>query len=366
MARNISLLTPALVPHDAIGNDVAQMRLALIERGHTVRIFAEGIHPACTAIAEPIQAASASLWQSSQNVLIYHHSTLWAAGEEILFNTRNRIVLRYHNITPPRFFAPYSSPHKQACELGIASTSKIAKIPGMLILGDSTYNCEDMIALGAKPESCRVLAPLHLTEELAREMFDFETLSRYSGGMANILFVGGMKPNKGHARAIRVFAEYHRRFNDRSRLMFAGSTDERLSGYTNELKMLAGQLGVADHVMFIGRVTDAQIKSLYVCADVFLCMSEHEGFCVPLVESMYFRVPIVAWGLTAVPETMGDCGFVQEEWDEFAFAAYIDKIVEDDRTAERLGTLGRRRYREAFAPRVLRQKLHEIITEVTQ
>ena len=287
-------------------------------------------------------------------------------GKKILFNTKNKIVLRYHNITPARFFAPYSPPHMEACELGIESTGRIVKIPKMLIVGDSTYNCEDLIALGANPDNCRVLAPFHMTEELGREMFDFATLTQYSGATANILFVGGVKPNKGHALAIRVFAEYHRHFNDRSRLIFAGSIDERLNGYINELKTLASQVGVADHVVFTGGVTEAQIKSLYVSADVFLCMSEHEGFCVPLVESMYFRVPIVALGVTAVPETIGNSGFVQEKWNEFVFAAHIDRLVEDARTAEHLGALGRRRYQETFAPKVLRQKLNGIITEVTQ
>lgn len=233
-------------------------------------------------------------------------------------------------------------------------------------MGDSTYNCQDLIEMGADPHNCRVLAPFHLTEELGREMFDFATLSQYSGATANILFVGGVKPNKGHARAIRVFAEYHHHFNDRSRLIFAGSMDERLNAYVNELKILASQLGVANHVTFTGRVSEAQIKSLYVSADVFLCTSEHEGFCVPLVESMYFRVPIVAWGVTAVPETMGDCGFVQEEWDESAFAEHIDRIMEIDQTAESLGTLGRKRYQEAFAPKVLRRKLNEIVAEMMQ
>jgi glycosyltransferase involved in cell wall biosynthesis len=197
-------------------------------------------------------------------------------------------------------------------------------------------------------------------------MFDFATLFRYSGATVNILFVGGVKPNKGHARAIRVFAEYHQNFNHRSRLIFAGGIDELMGGYVSGLKALASQLGVADHVIFTGAVTGSQIKSLYVSADVFLCTSEHEGFCVPLVEAMYFRVPIVAWGVTAVPETMGECSFVLEDWNEPVFAAHIDRLVQDDQTAERLGTVGRRRYQMAFAPGALRQKLDGIIAEVTQ
>jgi glycosyltransferase involved in cell wall biosynthesis len=337
-----------------------------MDSGHTVRVFAGDIHPACLSFADPVNLAPKELWRSSDNILVYHHSTGWPQGEEILFSTQNKLVLRYHNITPARFFSPYSLPHTQSIEHGIESTRRIAKLPNMLFVGDSTYNCEDLIALGANPDDCRVLAPFHRTEELGREMFDFVTLSQYSGATVNILFVGGVKPNKGHARATRVFAEYQRHFNDRSRLIFAGAIDERLSGYVNDLKTLASHLGVADHVIFTGPVTGPQLKSLYASADVFLCTSEHEGFCVPLVESLYFRVPIVAWGVTAVPETMGECSFVLEDWNESVFAAHIDRIVEDDQTAERLGTFGRRRYQEAFAPRVLQQKLDGIMAEVTQ
>ena len=89
-------------------------------------------------------------------------------------------------------------------------------------------------------------------------------------------------------------------------MIFAGGIDERLRAYLEDLNALATELGIADKVVFTGPVSGAQMKSLYVSADVFLCTSEHEGFCVPLLEAMYFRLPIVAWGITAVPETMGD------------------------------------------------------------
>ena len=362
--RNIHLVVPNLAPYDAIGNDVAQMRIALMEAGHFVRIFAEAIDPACGSLADPIDRAPRELWSSSDDILIYHHSIGWPRGEELLFSTENRVILRYHNITPAHFFAPFSLPFTEACEIGIESTKRIVKLPNLLFVGDSNYNCQDLISYGANPEACRVLPPFHLTEELGREMFDTETVSRYAGAAVNILFVGGLKPNKGHARAMRVFAEYQRNYNERSRLIFAGSLDERLGKYLDTLESLARHLGVQDHIVFTGRLTNAQIKSLYVSADVFLCASEHEGFCVPLIESMYFRLPVVAWGNTAVRETMGDYGAMFDEWNESAFAAQIDRVVEDAEIAEHLGTTGRRRYHQAFSPNVLRKTLDGIIQEI--
>jgi glycosyltransferase involved in cell wall biosynthesis len=337
------------------------MRDAFLGRGYPVRIFAEGIHPRCAGIAEPISKAPASLWQSSEDILIYHHSTGWRLGEEILFKTRNRIILRYHNITPPEFFAPYSTPHQQACAAGLEATRRIARLPHMLVLGDSIFNCEDLIALGAPAGNCRLLPPLHLTEELGHAPFDIPTIQRYSGEIVNILFVGGVKPNKGHARAIRAFAVYRNQFNSRSQLIFAGSMDDRLSNYIEKLRQLAAGLGVADGVIFTGAVTSSQLKSLYVTADLFLCTSEHEGFCVPLVEAMYFRVPIIAWAKGAVPETVGGCGFLLEHWDDLQCAAYISELVNDPDLATQFGDLGRRRYQDVFSPAVLHRKLLDTI-----
>ena len=357
----IHILTPSLAPYDAIGNDVAQMRYTFLQHGYPVRIFAQGIHPQCAGIAQPLSQAPPDFWQSSEDILIYHHSMGWAAGEEILFTTNNRIVLRYHNVTPPQFFARYSIHYQQACAAGLEATKRMAGLRNIMVLGDSTFNCDDLIRLGAPAESCRVLAPLHLTEELGHAPFDLPTIQCYSGEVVNILFVGGIKPNKGHARAIRAFAVYSRQFNSRSQLILAGGIDDRLRNYIEDLRQLAASLGVAGQVIFTGSVNGSQLKSLYVAADIFLCTSEHEGFCVPLVEAMYFRVPMVAWGQPAVRETAGGCGFVLDDWDELQCASYMSELLNDIDLATRFGDLGRQRYQEVFSSGVLRKQLFDII-----
>ncbi len=362
---SIQILTPTLAPYDAIGNDARQMAGAL-EPAYAVNLYAEGIDPSLAKVAKPLRSAPEAAWSSPHRILIYHHSVGWRLGEKILFRANNRLVIRHHNVTPSRFFAPYSLPHEQACEAGAESTKRIAQIPNALILGDSTFNCEGFIELGVARENCRVLPPFHLSEELGREQFHMPTVQRYSGDFVNILFVGGIKPNKGHARAIRVLAAYRRHFSERCRLIFAGGMDDRLDGYVAELRQLAMDLGVAAQVIFTGAVSGSQMKTLYTIADVFLCTSEHEGFCVPLVEAMYFRTPIVAWAVAAVPETLGDCGFLLEEWDAFLFASRIATVVDDAELAGRFGHLGHRRYLNRFAPEVLKKKLCEVVAEVAQ
>jgi glycosyltransferase involved in cell wall biosynthesis len=366
MTPNIHILTPSMFPYDAIGNDVVQMQAILRESGYSVDVFAQGIHPSRADVAKPLSSVPQEYWNSPEDIFIYHHSMGWPLGEEVLFRTRNKIILRYHNITPVRFFAPYSDPFAQGCAAGVESTKRIAQIPDMLVLGASTFNCDDFISLGVAPQHCRVLAPFHLTEELGREQFHVPTVQQYSGDIVNILFVGGIKPNKGHARAIRVFAKYNSSFNRRSRLIFAGGTDERLSNYVQDLIQLAASLGVAGNLVFTGPVTASQIKTLYTVADVFLCTSEHEGFCVPLLEAMYFRTPIVAWGVTAVSETMGRCSFLLDDWNEFHFASHIHRLVEDSGLAAHCGDSGRERYFSAYSPEALGSKLCAVVEEVAQ
>jgi glycosyltransferase involved in cell wall biosynthesis len=221
----------------------------------------------------------------------------------------------------------------------------------------STARASSLLVLRLRIAGCSLLG---------REQFDMSTVQQYSGDVVNLLFVGGIKPNKGHTRAIRAFAAYHAHFNHRSRLIFAGGIDGRLDGYVQDLRRLAASLDVEEHVLFTGSVTGSQLKTLYTIADVFLCTSEHEGFCVPLVEAMYFRTPIVAWGVTAVSETLGNCGILLEEWDEHLFASQIAKVIEDSELAVRLGDLGRERYQSVFAPVVLQGRIRELIAEIVQ
>ena len=230
----ILILVPALATNDAIGNDVIQMRTALRDSGYQVDVFAEEIDPAFARLARPLEEAPRTCWESPEDILIYHHSCGWPQGEEILFGAPNQVVFRTHNVTPPHFFASYSPGHVQACEAGLECARRAARRRDFVILGGSATNCEDLVALGAEREHCRVLPPLHFTEELGGAPFSSAVLERYGGKGARVLFVGGIKPNKGHRRALGAFAEYYHHGNPHSRLIFAGGIDQRLNLYVIE------------------------------------------------------------------------------------------------------------------------------------
>ena len=226
------------------------MRAALRESGYRVDVFAGNVDRSFARAAHLLDAAPRRCWESPEDILIYHHSCGWPRGEEIFFSTRNQVVFRTHNVTPPRFFAPYSPGHVQACEAGLECARRAAQRSDFAILGASAVDCEELVALGAARENCRILPPLHFTEQLGRAAFSIPVLERYAGKEPKVLFVGGIKPNKGHRRVLRAFAEYHHLGNPHSRLIFAGSIDERLRPYVLELRQLVSDLGLDDAAAF--------------------------------------------------------------------------------------------------------------------
>lgn len=361
---NVYILTPSLMPHDAIGNDVRGMAAALRTAGYTVEVFAQEIDAACRDAGSILDVREHRRWQDPHAILIYHHSMAWPKGEQLIETAAARLMIRYHNITPARLFSRYSEPHYRACKDGDASTRRLARIARAWFLGASAFNCEELIRLGAPPSRTAALAPFHSTEALSSVPFDAVTLDRYKDGSTNILFVGGLKPNKGHLRALGVFAEYRRRSNPDARLIFAGTVDPRLESYQQELLRAAELMRLTKHVVFAGRVTETELRSLYTLADVFLCVSEHEGFCVPLVEAMFFRLPIVAWGAAAVSETVAKAGLVCDDFDPGCLAECMEKVVEDGNLARQLAWAGYQRFREKYRIEVLSAQLESALDRV--
>lgn len=363
MKRRINILVPTFQPNDAVGNDAAGMYEMLREAGYDTHIYAEHIHAAFAPITKQITSTPDSVWTDPDALTIYHHAILWELGEEILDRIRHRIVIKYHNITPPEFFRNHGQQYYWACVRGKESNARLAKIPGVLLWGDSSYNAEELIELGVPPERSRVLAPIHRIEELSREPFDNVVLGAYRGDTANLLFVGGMRPNKGHAKAIEIAAAL-RSLTPRSfRLLLIGSFDPSLHTYTADLEEYVKHLELNSEVLFARSVSPSQLRSYYLNATAFLCVSEHEGFCVPLVESMAFRVPIVAWATTAVGETAGRCGLIYDTFDAHEMAEGIAGLIENPHHAAELAEKGRRRYESAFHTEAIRRRLLDLTEE---
>jgi glycosyltransferase involved in cell wall biosynthesis len=173
-------------------------------------------------------------------------------------------------------------------------------------------------------------------------------LRKFADGKANILTVGRVAPHKGHLTLLEVFADYFYNCNSNSRLIIVGKGGEGLTPYAKLLYRGVDLLGLKDAVVFTGSVSDESLKAYYSLADAFVTASEHEGFCVPLVEAMSMELPIAAFASTAIPETLGDAGLAWPERDPFLIAESIDLILSESSIRTALAKRGRRRYETTF------------------
>jgi glycosyltransferase involved in cell wall biosynthesis len=207
---------------------------------------------------------------------------------------------------------------------------------------------QELISEGADAERSFVVPPFHHIDRLHSISPDSAVLERYGDDKVNVLIVGRVSPNKGHIALLEAFATYFYHYNQDSRLLVVGKGGEGLSPYSALLRQAAASLGLEKSVVFTGGVADNALKAYYMIADAFMITSEHEGFCVPLVEAMAMKLPIIAYASSAIPGTVEDAGLVWAERDPYLLAQSLDLVVRDEKIAGALSLKGRRRYEEKF------------------
>ena len=193
-------------------------------------------------------------------------------------------------------------------------------------LADSKYNAEELMELGYK--KIEVLPILISFDDYEKEPKK-EIIEKYKDGKKNILFVGRVAPNKMHEDIIKSFYYYKKYINRNSRLILAGNS-KGFEKYFELLKKLVDRLELTEDVIFTGHTKFNEILAYYRIADLFLCMSEHEGFCVPLVESMYFKVPILAYNSSAIKGTLNNSGVIVNKKDYFLISELMNLIIENE------------------------------------
>jgi len=319
--RRVHQLLAALSYGDAIGNEALAIQKHLRAAGFESDIFAESVHPRMAHLARPLwEYADVS---SPETVCLFHFSIGSAAGR-LIFHAPDRLVAIYHNITPAHYFLGFHPHLAGLCYHGRRELSAFAPRTE-LALGDSEYNRRELEAAGYARTG---VLPIVLDLEVYTTPPSPVTRALYDDGRTNILFVGRMIPNKRIDDLIRTFAAYQKGFNRESRLILAGDYrgHER---YFARLQELVRALRV-DEVAFTGHVEHDELMACYAVSDLFLCLSEHEGFGVPLLEAMVFGLPVIAYDAGAVAETLRGGGVLLEEKDPFDVAALIDRVLGDD------------------------------------
>ena len=305
---------------DAIGHEVLGIQRALREVGYESEIFVETADHRLESLTRDYREL---VDFSDRDNLLLHHFSLGSKASRTAFALPDRMALIYHNITPPEYFVGVHRTLARQCFRGRRELQAYAT-RCEIALGDSEFNRRDLEALGFQRTAVLPVVPdfSHLDRDphwlVAREFDDDWT---------NILFVGRMIANKKIEDLIRYFHAYQTLFNPRSRLLLVGA-QTGFERYAASLHDLVARLGTS-HVHFIGHVSDEELVAFYEVADLFLCASEHEGFCVPLVEAFYKEVPVLAYAATAVPATMDGAGVLFENRNPEHVATLMDAISSD-------------------------------------
>ena len=329
----VVIASSTFINSDAVGHDIIGQFECLKEEGFEAYIYAENYDSSTSPL---ISKDSIKFLKDKDTVLSYHHAFYWEEGVELLKDANCKKVIKYHNITPGYFFLPYSFGHFKSCLLGRMQNQELVSIGIDMILCDSSFNAKDFLDIGFPKDRSRVVAPFHKIHDFENAKADIKTLDKLSDGKINVFFVGRMAPNKGHKNILYTAYYYKLLFGSNIRFTIAGGVDPQLNGYYKELTKLADSLGIGDIVESIGRVSFKELKSYYLGSHIFLLLSEHEGFCIPILESQYFKLPLIAYSSSAIKETIGENQLVYDVLDYETLASSIDTIYKDNDTKKYL------------------------------
>jgi glycosyltransferase involved in cell wall biosynthesis len=305
---------------DAIGHEVLGIQRVLRAAGYDSEIFVETADPRLEDLTYDYRDLVDA---SHPDNLLLHHFSIGSHASRVAYALPDRMALIYHNITPPEYFIGVHDRLVELCWKGRRELGAYVRRCD-LALGDSEFNRQELAALGFPRTGVLPVVPdfSHLGGAP-----DWRVASRFDDEWTNLLFVGRVIPSKRIEDLVRIFHAYRTTTNPRSRLLVVGSYGE-FGKYLAMVQSVAARLGTPD-VLFAGHVSNEELIAYYEVADLFLCASEHEGFCVPLIEAFHMGVPVVARAATAVPATLDGGGVLYEDSDPHHVASIIDAVLSD-------------------------------------
>lgn len=307
---------------DAVSNHTRLLRDLLRSWGISSEVYVLDCDPELVQECLPLNRCH----PGRDDWLIYQYS-LDSPLTEFALARAKQTFLSYHNITPPSFFAVFDPRFAARLQRAVNDLGRMRGLAGAISV--SRYNCRQLEELGFN--HVRYVPLLYLSNDLLSSEGNLQGRRLYKGLKGDprtILFVGRIAPNKRVEHVILAFAYYQKLVEPDSRLCLVGASPHPI--YQAYLDMLVESLELTDRVVFAGKVPlRAGFGAYYRASDVFLCLSEHEGFGVPLVESMYFDVPVIAYKAGAVPETLGDSGILVTEKRNDLIGELINLLVSD-------------------------------------
>ena len=347
---------PIVVYGGAASNQILNLQRLLWRMGHRGEIFCEQLPLQFEGRARHI--AQYARYSSPGDVLLLHFSMAYSA--EVLSwleQIPDRKVVVYHNITPHTYFAGIDDLYFEAARAGREQLDHLRTL-AEAGWGVSEFNCQELAARGWTRLG---VLPIVFDPRRYAVRPDRRILKRWQDGV-NVLFVGRLSPNKRFEDLILTFYYLKRFVRPDARLLLVGSAQQNVQPYREFLEALVARLGLSD-VVFTGHVSTSQLVAYYRCASVYLSMSEHEGFGVPLLESMHFGVPVVAYKAAAVPETLGGSGVLVTAKEYAAVAELIGVLVEDEGLRAQIVARQCERLRDFFPERI-EERLGELLGDI--
>ncbi len=337
---------------DAITGHALIIRRWLRDLGFNSHLYAQHIH---ANIEHEVRHLSRYRQGAGEERAIYHHS-IGSDVPEFLAARSLRLWLIYHNITPNRFFARSDIKRMELAQLGRDQLGELRQQTERA-LAVSPYNEQELTAAGYDKTD---VLPLPLDPKLYDLPLNEELAARVRQTGPNLLFVGRLAPNKKQEDLVKLLY-YYRRFAPEAHLYLVGDRWE--IGYDKWVEALAEELGIAAGLTLTGKVSQQDMVTYYKCSDCFISMSEHEGFGLPLLESMTCELPILAYGVTGVPGTLADTGIQFLHKDYEALAELIQLLQEDQALRLRIIALQKERVQVFLEPAV-RAQFEQFLREV--
>ena len=334
-------------------------RVAREDLGVESEIFAEhirGDYQRLTTPAHDFREYGRRYPARRDDVLVYQ----MAIGSDVADFVGERsevLVVNHHNFTPIRLMQPWDDGVTWGVTWGERQLRELAARTELGI-AVSSFNREALERTGYRNTA---VAPIIADLDQLGSDIDAELEARLKEGKsgADWFFIGRVAPNKCQHDIVKAFAAYQRLYDPGARLWIAGSSaTER---YTAAVTSLIDELGLRAAVTLTGPLTQAQANAHFRAADVFVCLSEHEGFLVPILESWSHRLPVIAYAAAAVPETLGDGGLLLRDKRPATVAAAVDRVVRDHTLAAALVAQGDRRLRDNFTLDRTRARFAELV-----
>ena len=321
--RAIHQIVAGYANGDAISNEARTMRDLFRSWGCESQIYSEQkrILPELRGDARDLEAGRGDF--RPQDVVLLHLS-IGSDVNDIFPTLPGRKAILYHNITPPEFFRGVQEQTAHLLDRGRRQAAALAGT-AEVVMADSRFNAEEIAAMGhANPQ----VLPLVLDFSMLRAKPDRRILRQYRDGLVNVLFVGRCAPNKKIEDLLNAFYYFQRYVQPASRLIHVGSY-AGMEQYHALLLTRSRELQLKN-VDLVGSVRQDELNAYYEVSRAFLCLSDHEGFCIPLLEAMTHDLPVVAYAAGAVPETMDGAGVLVREKRFDLIAEGLGRVAEDE------------------------------------